>query len=242
MQYRFCLRLFFLASLLSPLILAAQQKDWQLPKHLLSASFGRAEQRQTDKNDMKGLNCGGLAYTFHFARHWWAGAEWQAGFNTFQWQPQQLGIGKSTTDFVTELPVFYRSNAIYDGLLFEPVIHSVPIAKLPPNGFYEYRNFSLLTGYTLSTPSNILRFGIGFSRNSVQIRDIIRTYPNGYPIGPYLLEYKNWESAFNAVLHYDFFLIPKLAAGIRLTTILGVETSHAQHYSAMLSLGYALAK
>ena len=96
----------------------------------------------------------------------------------------------------------------------------------------------MLFGYTMSTPRNMLRFGIGVSKNQIRVRDVI-------PIGinnteaVVLMEYKNWDTPFNATIQYDFFMTPQYSVGVRLSGMVGIAS---EHFSGMVAFGYALKK
>jgi hypothetical protein len=223
-------------------LIIAQKPNWQLPKHQISASVGRI---QSPTNEVKMMG-GGIAYTFHFTKKWWASAEWQTGYKSTPWLPIDLADYRSWDDVsqtfsrnFTELPVYQYTGARYG---VQPagvdVVTGAPIAKVPSSGYYDTRNYGLLIGYMITSPKNILRLGAGFSMNETKER-LIRRLPqqNGFP---YLLELTNRQACYNATLQYDYYLWRGLSVGMRLLATVEMRMPEPSHYSALLSVGYSL--
>jgi hypothetical protein len=221
--------------------LMAQNTFEQLPRHQINASFGLSKSQYFSPTNLPDLKTGGLAYTYNLSHRFWASAEWQTGYSRFDWADYEtfkvLPLTGTTTERITEIPVLYR-NSLYFGEWNGTVYPDAPVALLPPNGFYEFRNWAILAGYQRSSPRNALRFGIGVSAIQIQSRAI--RFITGINTNQYLNETKVSDYYVNATLQYDYWLTPKIAIGMRLCSILGGLGKGVNHNSAMLSVGYAI--
>jgi hypothetical protein len=221
-------------------VVTAQTERWRPPTHQITASIGR---NQSTINEVK-MTGGGLAYTFHFAKRWWASAEWQTGYKSRAWQAYEVWdansfdpVSQTYTANITQLPAYQRSGLPYD-LASETIIADVPMVKLPANGFYENRNYGLLIGYMITTPKNVLRFGAGISMTETRQR-LIRFMPR-QEAPHYLLELTNRKPCYNAALQYDYYLWRGFSVGMRLMGTVEMQIPEPSHYSALISIGYGL--
>jgi hypothetical protein len=235
------LRAILFLTIASATHVAAQNKFEKLPRHQINASFGRATTLALDHPNLSELNAGGLAYTYNLTRRLWVGAEWQSGFSKFDWQDsEKLKIDPFTrqrTVKLTEIPVYYTTE--FQGFPYPSTnISNAPVALLPSNGFYGFQNWSIMAGYQRSGARNALRFGLGVSANQLRGRYI--RFTQDYNTFQYLKEAKTLVWGTDAAIQYDYWVTPTIAVGMRLRAIFDFSSTEYHHYSAMLSVGYAI--